>query len=244
MPQAVARAFDGGQARLDRQCGRLHGGGPRRGRAGAGERDQRHGGRRAGARPLRLPAPGCCICRPTSCSTANRNRAYLPDDAPHPLSVYGASKLGGERRCSQSGATGIVLRTAWVYAAAGRNFVLTMLRLMREREQVRVVGDQIGAPTWASGLAHAIWESDRGGRARRRSITGRISAWRVGTTSRWPSRRRRCARGLLTRAAPIVPICDRRVSRRALDAPPSACSTLDATRALVATTGGSLARTT
>ena len=49
-----------------------------------------------------------------------------------------------------------MLRTAWVYAAAGKNFVLTMLRLMREREQVRVVGDQIGTPTWATGIACAI----------------------------------------------------------------------------------------
>ncbi len=69
------------------------------------------------------------------------------------LSVYGASKLGGERQVLGGGCAGIVLRTAWVYAAAGRNFVLTMLRLMREREQVRVVCDQIGAPTWASSLA-------------------------------------------------------------------------------------------
>src|SRR5271168_2680956 len=72
------------------------------------------------------------------------NRAYLPSDAPNPLSVYGLSKLGGERRALQS-AAGIVLRTAWVYASAGRNFVLTMLKLMRERQEIRVVCDQIGA---------------------------------------------------------------------------------------------------
>ena len=54
-------------------------------------------------------------------------------------------------------AAGIVLRTAWVYAAAGRNFVLTMLRLMREKEQVSVVCDQIGTPTWATGHRAAIW---------------------------------------------------------------------------------------
>jgi dTDP-4-dehydrorhamnose reductase len=84
------------------------------------------------------------------------NRAYLPEDATNPLSVYGASKLGGEHRALAGGA-GIVVRTAWVYAAGGRNFVLTMLRLMREREQVRVVCDQIGTPTWAGGLAGALW---------------------------------------------------------------------------------------
>src|SRR5271170_3987631 len=60
------------------------------------------------------------------------NRAYLPNDQTNPLSVYGVSKLGGERQVLRS-ADGIVLRTAWVYASAGRNFVLTMLKLMRER---------------------------------------------------------------------------------------------------------------
>jgi dTDP-4-dehydrorhamnose reductase len=84
------------------------------------------------------------------------NRAYLPSDVPRPLSVYGATKLAGERRALASGSAAVVLRTAWVYAASGKNFVLTMLKLMRERERLRVVGDQIGAPTWATGLARAI----------------------------------------------------------------------------------------
>ena len=85
------------------------------------------------------------------------NRAYLPADEAHPLSVYGVSKLGGERHVLKGPGSGIVLRTAWVYAAAGRNFVLTMLRLMREKEQVSVVCDQIGTPTWAGSIAAAIW---------------------------------------------------------------------------------------
>jgi len=85
------------------------------------------------------------------------SRAYLPGDEPHPLSVYGRTKLAGERRVLEADGAGIVLRTAWVYACAGRNFVLTMLRLMREREEVKVVVDQIGAPTWARSLAQAIW---------------------------------------------------------------------------------------
>jgi dTDP-4-dehydrorhamnose reductase len=87
----------------------------------------------------------------------NSNRAYLPNDPPKPLSVYGASKLGGERHVLDAGAAGIVLRTSWVYAAFGKNFVLTMLRLMREKEQISVVDDQIGAPTWAASAAIAIW---------------------------------------------------------------------------------------
>jgi dTDP-4-dehydrorhamnose reductase len=84
------------------------------------------------------------------------NRAYLPNDPPNPLSVYGATKRAGEKKALEGACAAIVLRTAWVYAAAGKNFALTMLKLMREREQVRVVADQIGTPTWATGIAHAI----------------------------------------------------------------------------------------
>lgn len=80
-------------------------------------------------------------------------RAYRPDDARNPISVYGRSKAAGE---DAAGEDAIVLRTAWVYTAGGANFVRTMLRLMREREELRVVADQIGAPTWAPGLAATL----------------------------------------------------------------------------------------
>jgi dTDP-4-dehydrorhamnose reductase len=85
------------------------------------------------------------------------NRAYLPNDPTGPLGVYGTSKLAGERQVSAHNPSGVILRTSWVYAASGRNFVLTMLRLMREKPLLSVVCDQIGAPTWASGMAEAIW---------------------------------------------------------------------------------------
>ena len=81
-------------------------------------------------------------------------RAYRPGDARAPISAYGRSKAGGENAV---GGGDLVLRTAWVYAAGGANFVRTMLRLMRERDEVRVVRDQIGAPTWATGLARTLW---------------------------------------------------------------------------------------
>lgn len=87
----------------------------------------------------------------------NSGRAYLPTDEPMPLNVYGASKLVGERHVLDSSPAGIVLRTSWVYAALGKNFVLTMLRLMREKDRINVVCDQIGAPTWAASAAAAIW---------------------------------------------------------------------------------------
>ena len=96
------------------------------------------------------------------------NRAYLPNDLPNPLSVYGATKLAGEKKALDGECSAIVLRTAWVYAAAGKNFVLTMLKLMREREQVRVVSDQIGTPTWATGIACSHPRLARGPGARGR----------------------------------------------------------------------------
>jgi dTDP-4-dehydrorhamnose reductase len=83
---------------------------------------------------------------------------YRPDAVTAPLGAYGASKLHGEQRALEaSRGQALVLRTAWVYAAAGHNFVLTMLRLMAERGSVKVVQDQMGSPTWASSVAQALW---------------------------------------------------------------------------------------
>ena len=85
---------------------------------------------------------------------------YRPDDPPNPRSVYGKSKLAGEQLLRETlpGAS-LVLRTAWLYSATGRNFVLTMLKLMRERDALKVVCDQIGTPTAADGLARAVWRA-------------------------------------------------------------------------------------
>lgn len=77
-------------------------------------------------------------------------RPYREDDATGPRSAYGESKLAGERALADSGATHIVLRTAWVYGARGSNFLRTMLRLGRERRELSVVDDQVGAPTPAA----------------------------------------------------------------------------------------------
>lgn len=81
--------------------------------------------------------------------------AYVEDDAPGPLGVYGRTKLEGERRAAAANPAHLVFRTSWVYAARGHNFVRTMLRLARERDELRVVADQVGAPTWARAIAAA-----------------------------------------------------------------------------------------
>lgn len=85
------------------------------------------------------------------------NRPYAPGDKPNPINVYGQTKLDGELAVKHSGADAVIVRTAWVYAERGRNFVHTMLRLMREQDIVRVVTDQIGTPTYARNLAGALW---------------------------------------------------------------------------------------
>ena len=74
---------------------------------------------------------------------------YTEDDAVNPINVYGHSKLIGEKAIQKSGCDYIMLRTSWVYAARGRNFLITMLKLMQERESLSVVYDQNGAPTWS-----------------------------------------------------------------------------------------------
>jgi dTDP-4-dehydrorhamnose reductase len=94
-------------------------------------------------------------------------RPYRPDDATHPLGVYGASKLAGEQNiAAYSGLDWTVLRTAWVYASTGRNFMLTMLRLFNERPVVRVVADQIGTPTSALSLSECVWRAATSGKLR------------------------------------------------------------------------------
>jgi dTDP-4-dehydrorhamnose reductase len=82
-----------------------------------------------------------------------KERPYVEDDAPNPLNVYGRTKLAGEQAIQATGAPHLILRTSWVYGARGRNFLLTILRLAREKRELKIVDDQVGAPTWARLLA-------------------------------------------------------------------------------------------
>lgn len=88
-----------------------------------------------------------------------QNKAYQVDDNTNPCSVYGASKLAGEQEitahCPENSA---IIRTSWLYSSHGNNFVKTMLRLMQEKEELGVVCDQIGCPTYAKGLAKFLWK--------------------------------------------------------------------------------------
>ena len=111
---------------------------------------------------------------------------YHEFDMPAPFSVYGASKLAGEREVLAATSRCFIVRTAMVYAREGRNFVTTMQRLMADRDRITVVADQFGNPTFASDLASAIIElTDRAPLA---PTTSRTPAARPGSTGRLKSR--------------------------------------------------------
>jgi dTDP-4-dehydrorhamnose reductase len=135
-----------------------------------------------------------------------QGRPYAPDDRPNPLGVYGRTKLLGERLVQERTAgSGLIIRTAWVYAAAGHNFVRTMLRLMREQPSIGVVGDQIGTPTWARALAQALWRAVDG-----EALQG-ILHWTDAGVASWYDfalaiQEESLALGLLERAVPIRPL--------------------------------------
>ena len=83
----------------------------------------------------------------------SKTQPWVEGDAPNPINVYGASKLAGERNIEQAGGRHLIFRTSWLYSPHGQNFLRTMLQLGQERETLRVVNDQIGAPTTAAELA-------------------------------------------------------------------------------------------
>lgn len=86
----------------------------------------------------------------------NKLGAYVEDDATEPLSVYGKSKLAGEEAIRSVGLQHLIFRTSWVYGAYGKNFLKTILRLAAERDELRIVADQLGAPTSSTTIANAV----------------------------------------------------------------------------------------
>ncbi len=126
---------------------------------------------------------------------------YRPEAEANPLSKYGASKLEGEAQALESDST-IVVRASRVFSNRGDNFVTGMLRLMRERDELTVVDDQVGSPTWARGLAEVLWLF-----AERTDLTG-IWHWSDGGSCTWYGwatsiQQQAVDRGLLERIVPI-----------------------------------------
>jgi dTDP-4-dehydrorhamnose reductase len=132
-------------------------------------------------------------------------RPYLPDDVPDPQSVYGKSKLKGEQAIQEIlKDQALIIRTAWLYSAHGTNFVKTMLKLMKEKQRLTIIDEQIGTPTWAFGLAKAIWS------ALEKNLTGIFHYTDAGVASWYDFavaiQEEGSQAGLLGKAIPILPI--------------------------------------
>jgi dTDP-4-dehydrorhamnose reductase len=130
---------------------------------------------------------------------------YTPDAPTNPLSIYGRTKLHGEQAVIRASAgAALIVRTAWVYSVHGRNFVRTMLRLMQDQPQIRVVHDQVGTPTWGRALAEALW------RGADRDLNG-IVHWTDAGVASWYDfaiaiRDEAVALGLLHHPVSVIPI--------------------------------------
>jgi dTDP-4-dehydrorhamnose reductase len=161
-----------------------------------------------------------------------RGEPYPPEAPCRPINVYGASKRAGEEAVQAlAGDAALVVRTSWVYAARGNNFVLTMLRLLREQPEVRVVTDQVGSPTWAVSLADALWRA-----ARRADLSG-IHHWADAGVASWydlavATQEESVALGLLSRSVPIHAISSRDLPRPAKRPPFAVLDTSLTTHAL------------
>lgn len=129
---------------------------------------------------------------------------YLPDDPTAPLGVYGRSKRQGELEALAGCPDSLVVRTAWVYAEQGANFVKTMLRLMAEKPQLRVIADQIGTPTHAVSLAQALWRlAGTGHQGILHYTDSGVASWYDFACA---IQEEALAMGLLKQAVPVLPI--------------------------------------
>lgn len=157
------------------------------------------------------------------------SRPYRPLDACHPLGVYGASKRAGEEAVLSLASQGLIVRTSWLYAAAGNNFVHTMLRLMAERDELGVVADQVGCPTWAGTLSQALWMA-----VQHAGLHG-LYHWADQGVASWYDfavaiQEEAMALGLLTKLVPIHPLRSEEYPTPARRPAYSVLDTLDAQR--------------
>jgi dTDP-4-dehydrorhamnose reductase len=161
-----------------------------------------------------------------------QSHPYVPDAVPNPLNVYGRTKLEGERAVLRRGASNTaVVRTQWLYAIRGHNFVQTMLRAMHEREEVGVVSDQVGSPTSAISLAEALWRL-----ADRPHVRG-ILHWADAGVASWYDfaiaiQEEALALGLLDHAVPVRPLRTDEFPTEARRPPFSVLDTRETSRAL------------
>jgi dTDP-4-dehydrorhamnose reductase len=130
---------------------------------------------------------------------------YAPDAPCNPLGVYGKSKREGENHILNEMDAPVIIRTAWLYSQYGSNFVLTILRLLKEKPELKVVADQVGGPTWATTLARAIWKT-----VAQTNLNG-IFHWTDAGVTSWYDfavaiAEEAMARGLIAKAVPIHPI--------------------------------------
>ena len=139
-------------------------------------------------------------------------RPYTEEDAPNPVNTYGKTKLAGERAIKAMGGAYVIFRTSWVYAARGHNFLRTILKLARERTELKIVNDQIGAPTWARSVAEitaGVLTTDGGNLDKLRGKTGLYHLTAAGATS-WFGFAEAIlaeAKGMLGKAIPkVIPI--------------------------------------
>jgi dTDP-4-dehydrorhamnose reductase len=162
----------------------------------------------------------------------NGTRPYRPGDPPNPRSVYGRTKLAGEEAVRQADPGALTVRTAWVYSSTGINFVTRMLHVLREREPLQVVADQVGTPTRAQSLAAALWGLAGAG------VSGLLHYRDSGTASRYEFavaiQEQAHALGLLDTKVPIEPVESAACPTRALR---PAYSVLDASNAWQVTGG-------
>lgn len=136
----------------------------------------------------------------------NGGRPWRPDDRPSPVNTYGRTKLEGERAVlAASGGAGLVVRTSWVHSAVGRNFPHIMLDLIRRHDEVRVVDDQFGSPTWVGSVAGALWAA-----AARPALRGVLHWTDAGVASRYDFavavQEDALELGVLARPARLIPV--------------------------------------
>lgn len=132
-------------------------------------------------------------------------KPWLPEDPAEPESVYGSSKLKGEQAVKKIlKEKALIIRTAWLYSSHGANFVKTMLKLMQEKQSLTIIDEQVGTPTWANGLAKAVWTSVE------KNLAGTYH-WSDAGAASWYDfaiaiQEEAVAAGLLEKSIPVTPV--------------------------------------